>query len=360
MATDRPSITDVEPREGVLWALVCPTCGSGLVFQDDLLECREGHRFAHVEAMQMRNGSDLVHLRDAHTSRPLFLKIPRLAHWNDWSEERVARRVRHEFDTATRLAESLGAGPYRVPAMVPGPVRGRALLMRRVEGESLERWLYGREAWLRPRRVLRGCGRSGAWLAAMAAGTSLGTAAFDPQSTLDQTAGFLAAIADRGHPPDKVRWLASLVEASADGTAGRELARCLVHVDFRPRHVLLTEAEATVIDWEDAREGWAHEDAAFFLASLDGFLAQHPRRRWSPAARLAPRAFLRAYLESGPAGWHEVGPLFRVAAMVRALHIDYDGRLARRRPRGFRHIVLPHYDRWFRGWERGRHRGAGE
>jgi hypothetical protein len=350
---------EVDPRERVLWALACPECGGQLVFRDDLLECVEGHRFAHVESLQMRNGSDLVDLRDARTSRPLFLKIPRLAHWNDWNEERVARRVRHELDTATRLTESLGAGPYRVPDMVPGPVRGRALLMRRLDGVSLERWLYGREAWLRPRRVLRGCGRSGAWLGAMAAGTGLGTAEFDPASTLEAAEGFLLDIADRGHPPDKVRWLRGLVEASAEGTAGRELTRCIVHVDFRPRHVLLDDATATVIDWEDAREGWAHEDAAFFLASLDGFLAQHPRRRWSPAALLAPRAFLRAYLRSGPAGWEAVGPLFRVAAMVRALHIDYDGRLARRRPWAFRHIVLPHYDRWFRDWERRGHRGAG-
>jgi L-alanine-DL-glutamate epimerase-like enolase superfamily enzyme len=112
-----------------------------------------------------------------------------------------------------------------------------------------------------------------------------------------------------------------------------------------------------VIDWEEAEEDWAHQDAAFYLASLDGFLAQHPRRRWSPAARLAGRAFLTAYLRDAPTGWGEVGPLFRVAAMVRALNIDYRGRLARRRPTVFRRVVLPHYDRWFNAWQCAEHRG---
>jgi aminoglycoside phosphotransferase (APT) family kinase protein len=187
----------------------------------------------------------------------------------------------------------------------------------------------------------------------MAASTDAGVATFDPGPTLDRTGRFLAEAAERGHPPEGVRWLEGLVEAAAAGTAGTELGRCLVHGDFRPRHVLLTEDAATVIDWEDSQEGWVHEDAAFFLASLDGFMAQHPRRGWSPAGRLAARAFLRAYLRSGPPGWDRVGALFRVASMVRALNIDYRGRLARRRPRAFRHVVLPHYERWFRAWERG-------
>jgi hypothetical protein len=345
-------------RDRVLWALECPVCGRGLELSDDLLSCPEGHPFARVETLQTRNGSDLAELRDAEASRPLLLKIPKLAHWNDWSPERLGQLVSNEVDTATRLAESLGRGPYRAPDMVPGPVAGRAVLMRRVEGHSLERSLYGREAWVHPRRVLAGSGRGGAWLAAMAASTSAGHAPFDPEPTLERTGRFLEEIARRGHPAAGVGWLRGLVEASAEGTTGTDLTRCLVHGDFRPRHVLLTEEAATVIDWEDAQEGWAHEDAAFFLASVDGFMAAHPRRGWSPAGRLAAHAFLRAYLRSAPAGWDRVGPLLRVAAMVRALNIEYRGKLARRRPRAFRRVVLPHYDRWFRAWERGR-RGGG-
>jgi hypothetical protein len=348
---------DTELRQRILWALQCRVCGRALEFRGDLLACGEGHCFAHLQAIETRNGSDLASLRDVETSRPLLLKIPKLAHWNGWSEERLDHLIRHEAATATGLRAALGTGPYRVPDMLPGPVPGRALLMPRLEGPSLERWLYGRDAWLHPRRVLAGCRRSGAWLAAMVTATARGRAMFDPESTLERTREFLAEVADRGHPEHKVRWLATMVEASAARAAGTELLRCLVHGDFRPRHVVLTEEAATVIDWEEAEEDWAHQDAAFYLASLDGFLAQHPRRRWSPAARLAGRAFLAAYLRDAPPGWADVGPLFRVAAMVRALNIDYRGRLARRRPAVFRRVVLPHYDRWFKAWECAERRG---
>ena len=350
-------MADAELRRRVLWALRCPVCARDLELRGDLLTCRDGHGFAHLQAVRTRNGSDLADLRDAKTARPLLLKIPKLAHWNAWSEERLDHLIRHEAATAAGLRAALGPGPYGVPDMLPGPVPGRALLMPRLEGPSLERRLYGREAWVRPRRVLDGCRRSGAWLAAMVAATAGERTRFDPEQTLERTRGFLAEVGERGHPEHKVRWLAAMVEAGAGHAAGTDVVRCLVHGDFRPRHVVLTGEGATVIDWEDATEDWAHQDAAFYLASLDGFLAQHPRRRWSPAARLAGRAFLAAYLRDAPPGWADAGPLFRVAAMVRALNIDYRGRLARRRPAVFRRVVLPHYDRWFRAWQRAEQRG---
>ena len=333
------------------WALRCAVCGAPLDARGDLFRCSDDHPGVLVHADTAHGRTNIIALRDERTSEELVLKIRSLSD-HVTTNEQLERTTANEAATIARLSQALGSGPYRVPELVVGAVSTRGLLMRRLHGRCLEDELYGAGAWLRPRGVGRGSERAGEWLARLVTSTEVGRMPFSPDETVARAREFLEEIAERGHSPAKVSRLADLVASAAAGTAGQEIARCIVHGDFRPRHVFLAADSVTVIDFEQATEGWAHEDAAFYLAALDGFLAQYLRRRWSPGARIAGLRFLAPYLSEAPPGWATVGRLFRAAAMVRALNIDYRGKLARTKPRLFRSVVLPHYERWFRAWER--------
>jgi aminoglycoside phosphotransferase (APT) family kinase protein len=337
--------------ERVLWALECPTCGERLEARGRALRCPSGHVGYALGGVRTGHASDLFELRDERTGRALALKIPKVGGRIE-TDERLRQETLNESTTLARLWKLLGPGPYRVPEAMPGAVRGRAILMRTLAGADLEHALYGSAAWRRPLELGRGFERAGEWLGNLVAATEVERSPFHPDGLLERTRLFLAEIAEAGHPRSRVEGLTRLVESAAARASGEETPRCLVHGDFRPRHVFLAPDDVTVIDFEQAATGWAHEDAGFFLAAVDGFSARHPARRWSPGGRLAAGRFLRAYLRRASIEWGEAGRAWRLAAMVRALNIEYRGRLPSARPAVFRRMVLPHYERWFRAWER--------
>jgi tRNA A-37 threonylcarbamoyl transferase component Bud32 len=70
----------------------------------------------------------------------------------------------------------------------------------------------------------------------------------------------------------------------------------LVHGDFHPANVLLTEERPVVIDWSNAGEGDAPEDVAFTQVILATSDADFPR--WlERVGRMLRRRFVAAYLD---------------------------------------------------------------
>ena len=344
---------DLPDHEGLLSLLVCPSCKAPLFWKDEQLECPSDHSLRVLKKESMRC-SNILHLDPrGQLPGPLVLKIPLLSDEfvdapGETEEEKLHFQVEQEKSVISSLArQGFATGPYRVPELVPGAFDGRSILMRRIEGRSLQEELYGWRSWLRPNQVAEGFERAGRWLGRLTATTASDILPFDPSEVTERTLRFLSDLVDYGHPPDEVQQLADLVDRLGQTPKGEMVARCLVHGDFRTSHVLIAPQAVTVIDFEQARSGWAHEDAAFFLASVDGFSARNPLRRWSPAGRLVARRFIRGYTAEAPSGWAAIGDFLRVAAMIRALRSNYRGKMAHMMPDLFRAVVLPHYRRWF-------------
>jgi hypothetical protein len=333
-------------------SLLCPMCEASLASNGDLLECSSGHSLRVLKRESMRCSS-ILHLDPGGEIGRLVLKLPLLSEelidaLDGTNEEKLHVQVEHERGVMSSLAQmGFSAGPYRVPELVPGAVAGRSILMRHVDGRSLQEELYGRRAWLDPHRVGAEFELAGRWLGRFSAATVSEVVPFDPRDITGRTRRFMCDLERYGHAPGEVSQLRRLVDRLAEAARGAAMARCLVHGDFRTNHVLVTSRAATVLDFEQAEHGWAHQDAAFFLASIDGFSARNPLRRWSPGGRLVTKRFLSGYVEEAPAGWPEAGRLLRVAAMIRALRSNYRGRLARQMPLLFHSAILPHYRRWF-------------
>lgn len=112
-----------------------------------------------------------------------------------------------------------------------------------------------------------------------------------------------------------------------------------------PAHVHVDGDVATVFDFEQAAEGWAHEDAAFFLGAIDVWRARNPHDLAVGTGRTAARSFLAAYLEKAPAGWGRAAGFVRLVSGIRWLMMEQRGDLARRRPAAFRLLVLPALER---------------
>ena len=335
-------------------ALECVECGLPVEAQGLVLRCRQGHPGLVAGDLGIHHASDVVELRDERSARSLSLKIPKVGGRIE-TDERLRQETLNEATTLAHLNDTgFGAGPYRVPVIVAGAVRGRAILMETLDGRPLEARLLSPATWTRPRGVLHDVERAGRWLGHFVRATEVERAAFDPLPALELGEMFLDEAVEGGYPAASVAPLRALLGSAGHAAAGEVVPRCLVHGDFRPRHVFLGTADTTVIDWEQTSVGWVHEDAAFFLASIDGFSNRHPLRRWSPGGRLATGRFSRAYLDEASLEWGAAGRFLRLLGMVRALNIEYRGTLPSRRPVVFERVVLPHYARWFRAWERGR------
>jgi Ser/Thr protein kinase RdoA (MazF antagonist) len=335
-------------------ALICPACGARLAVRGDVLECPSGHTRLVVVGRASGRSETFV-LRD-DAGRKLLLKLPNDA-YRAWSDEPLDRRAAWESEVMARVGAALD-GDFRVPRVVPATVPGAAILMEHVEGRPLEHALYGRDAWLRPRRVARGFASAGRWAAALGRHTASGPDPFR-HDTLSRTTRLVEAIADAGFPRAHADRLLELVRELGARLAGRSFHRCIVQGDFKPEHVYVTPDATTVIDFETAFDGWVHQDAAEFTAAIEGRSAKHPLRRVSPGGFAARRSFLSAYLAEALPGWDELAPLFRVEAMIGALHSEYEGGFARRRPRLFEAIVVSHYRRWFDAAEAAARRPAG-
>jgi aminoglycoside phosphotransferase (APT) family kinase protein len=351
LRSDSPAPPADGTLDRVAWALECPRCGSPVEADGHVLRCASGHPGVRLGEVRLGHASDVVELRDERTGASLSLKVPKVG-GRIGTDERLRQETLNEAANLARLSGAFGSGPYRVPTVVPGAVEGRAILMETLAGACLEDGLLGRSAWTSPRALVRQFDCAGEWLGRLVATTEVERMPFDPAPVVDQTGMFLEEIVEGGHSRARADRLAALVASAARRASGQETPRCLVHGDFRPRHVFLAPGDTTVIDWEQGSVGWAHEDAGFFLASIDGFSNRHPARRWSPGGRLAGGRFLAAYLEAASIEWGDVGSLLRLAAMVRALNIEYRGRLRHARPLVFERMVLPHYQRWFEAWER--------
>ena len=339
--------------ERVAAALECVECGLPIEARGLVLRCRQGHPGLVAGSLGIHHASDVVELRDERSARSLSLKIPKVGGRIE-TDERLLQETLNEATTLAHLNDAgFGAGPYRVPVAVAGAVRGEAILMETLAGRQLEALLLGSGTWTRPRTVLHGMERAGRWLGHFVRATEVERAGFDPLPARALGETFLSEIVEGGYPGPSAARLGDLLRSAGDRAAGEVLPRCLVHGDFRPRHVFLGRDDATVIDWEQTSVGWAHEDAAFFLASIDGFSNRHPLRRWSPGGRLAAGRFARAYLDEGAPAWGAAGRFLRLLGMIRALNIEYRGTLPARRPFVFERVVLPHYARWFRRWELG-------
>lgn len=334
------------PAERIISALVCPVCGEALSERRGVFACREEHVRLELAAATEGYASDIIRLVDPERGpRPLVLKIAKEP-YRHWHDDPADGKAGNETAVLVALGESLGRGAYRVPEVVPG-ARGHAILMASAGEESLRERLYGLDAWIRPRGLGSDFRRAGAWLAALSAATEAGERPFDPEDERAHAHELLEKAASLGHDRSDVVRIGRRVDRAAADAQGVELVRCLVHDDFRPDHVYLDRQAVTVIDFEQASEGWSHKDAGFFLAAIEGLARKHPARRYAPGAVSAGRAFVGGYLETAPAGWDRVGPFFRLTGLVRALLIEHQSRLARERPGVFRRIVLPHYRRLF-------------
>lgn len=233
----------------------------------------------------------------------------------------AARSVERE---AARLAEVSRRGLGPLSATVPQVVTmaehlGRPVLVTTaLPGRSM---LAAYHAWrhtARPGTVAGDFAAAGRWLAAMQQRTASGAT---------DLGDVLAAVADviRRRFDGQPGLEAALTDLAAlhGRLAGHRTARTLVHGDFWPGNLLVTDGCVRgVIDWEAAQaDGAGTRDPARFVLSYSLYLDRHAR----PGRRVAGHRGLRAgrwgagvEYAIGGAGWfHDLVSAFMAAALRR-------------------------------------------
>ena len=220
----------------------------------------------------------------------VFLKAPRTA--EQW--ERMAAEARFLTDVAPRLA---GAFPSaRCPEVLAYHPHRRFLLLEVVEGAPLRSVLFGLGGVEHPHTLPGLLELCGSWLARLHTVTRSG----DDGNPFEWLVGALEhprisrTVGDYASPT-VYRDLLDLARRFGRHYEALRTPRCTIHGAFSPRHVLVGDHQAYVIDLEQTRVGYAYEDLATFLRAYDMLL---PWKRVLAAWRLDPEEQKRVFLDA--------------------------------------------------------------
>lgn len=183
----------------------------------------------------------------------------------------ASSRFAHEYQTLASLRAAMGDGPYTVPRVLLSSEPAAMLVMERAPGTALDSLFSGTADPAVMTQLVAGVRGAGAWLAAMQAATRRGD---DGPRLLGELLIVAAQDAAKLSATDAVlrrhsTRISRRLEVLASRVSSGSLTVAGHHDDYWPGNIFFDGERVTVIDFESFRQGFALEDAAFFLIRCD-------------------------------------------------------------------------------------------